>query len=136
TYGSMVNYHLHKKFWSPTEEAATANIAFEKNVGLIKQVEKVLIAQPSETYLPNATRHALKVFLQSKGIKTPKMMMITSAVQGTVSRKLVLNIHPEDYPVTGKLDYLMQQVGWFLPNDYLLVPLEKHSELASGFQNM
>ena len=136
TYGGIVNYHLHKTFWSPTEEAATANIAFEKNVGSIQKAEKVMIAQPSEDYLPNATRHAIKIFLQSKGIKTPKMMMITSAGEGTVSRKLALNINSEDYPVVSKLDYLMQQIGWFLPNNYLLVPVSKHSELACEFHDM
>lgn len=136
TYGGIVNYHLNKEFWSATDEAATANIAFEKNVGSVQKAEKVMIAQPSEDYLPNATRHAIKIFLQSKGIKTPKMMMITSVGEGTVSRKLALNINAEDYPVVSKLDYLMQQIGWFLPNNYLLVPVSKHSELASGFHNM
>jgi hypothetical protein len=136
TYGGIVNYHLHKTFWSPTEEAATANIVFEKTVGAIQKAEKVMIAQPSEDYLPNTTRHAIKTFLQSKGIKTPKMMMITSAGEGTVTRKLALNINSEDYPVVSKLDYLMQQIGWFLPNNYLLVPVSKHSELASGFHDM
>lgn len=136
TYGAIVNYHLNKEFSSITEEADTENIEFEKNVGVIKKAEKVMIAQPSESYLPNATKHALKIFLQSKGIKRPKVMMITSAAEGKVARKLVLNIHPEDYPVTSKLDYLMQQVGWFLPNNYILVPLSKHSELASGFHDM
>lgn len=136
TYGGIVNYHLNQEFWSATDQAATANIAFENNVGIIQKAEKVMIAQPSENYLPNATRHAIKVFLQSKGIKTPKMMMITSVGEGTVSRKLVFNIHPEDYPVVSKLDFLMQQIGWFLPNNYLLVPLSRDSELASGFHNM
>ncbi|MEO7044099.1 MAG: hypothetical protein ABI091_02245 [Ferruginibacter sp.] len=136
TYGGIVNFHLNKTFWSATDEAATANIAFEKNVGTTKKAEKVMVAQPSQDYLPDATRHAIKMFLQSKGIKTPKMMMITSVEEGTIYRKLVFNIHPEDYPVVSKLDFLMQQVGWFLPNNYILVPLPKKSELASGFHDM
>ncbi|MEO6546639.1 MAG: hypothetical protein ABIN94_01515 [Ferruginibacter sp.] len=136
TYGSIVNYHLNKEFYSVTEEAAIENIEFVKNVGAIKKAEKVFVAQPSEDYLPLATKHALKIFLQSKGIKTPKLMMLTSAGEGKITRKLVLNIHPENYPVTSKLDYLMQQVGWFLPNNYLLLPLPKNSELASGFHDM
>ena len=136
TYGNIVNYHLNKEFTSVTEEAEIENIEFKKTVGSIKKAEKVFVAQPSESYLPNATKHALKTFLQSKGIKRPKLMMISSAADGKVARKLVLNIHPEDYPVTSKLDYLMQQVGWFLPNNYILVPLSKHSELASGFHDM
>ncbi|MEO6637529.1 MAG: hypothetical protein ABIN25_04590 [Ginsengibacter sp.] len=136
TYGSIVNYHLNREFWSATQETETENIAFEKNVGVIKKAEKVFVAQPSESYLPNATRHALKIFLQSKGIKTPKVMLLTSAGDGKVKRKLALNIDPADYPIASKIDYLMQQVGWFLPNNYLLVTLPKGSELASGFHDM
>ncbi|MEO6819000.1 MAG: hypothetical protein ABI204_04695 [Ginsengibacter sp.] len=136
TYGAVVNYHLNKEFWCVTAEEAISNIVFEKNVGTTQKAEKVMVTQPSEEYLPNATRRAIKVFLQTKGIRTPKMMMITSAGEGKVSRKLVLNIHPEDFPVVSKLDFLMQQVGWFLPNNYILVPLSKNSELSSGFQDM
>lgn len=136
TYGSIVNYHLRKEFWSVTEDAATENTAFEKNVGVIKKAEKVMIAQPSESYLPNATKHALKIFLQSKGIKTPKLMMITSSGEGKITRRLALNIHPENYPDSSNLECLMQQVGWFLPNDYLLTPVSKNSELVSGFHDM
>lgn len=136
TYGNIVNLHLNNEFVSATDDAAIENIEFTKTVGVIKKAEQVLVAQPSESYLPKTTRHALKIFLQNKGIARPKLMMLTSNNQGQLIRKLAFNIHPENYPVISKLDYLMQQVGWFLPNNYILVPLPKKSELTKDLQDM
>ncbi|MEO6720242.1 MAG: hypothetical protein ABIN67_07735 [Ferruginibacter sp.] len=133
TYGAIVNLHLNNKFVSTVDEADVENIAFNGTVGATKKEEQVLVAQPSDTYLPRPTRAALRSFLQSKGIKKPQVLMLTSINDGKAIRKLVFNIHPENYPVSSQLDYLMQQVGWFLPNDYILIPLPKRSELASGF---
>ncbi len=133
THGEIVNLHLNNHFISVIDNRDTQNIEFTKNVGIIKKEEKVMIAQPSETFLPKTTRAALSKFLQSKGIKNPKVMMICSQSDGKVIRKLALNISPENYPVVTQLDYLMQQVGWFLPNDYLLVPLSEKSSLAKDF---
>lgn len=135
-HGDIVNFHLNNEFFSVTEDAAIENIEFNKTVGVLKKTEQVLLVQPSESYLPEATKHALKIFLQSKGITRPKLMMLTSNNKGKSIRKLAFNIHPENYPVTSKLDYLMQQVGWFLPNNYILVPLSKKSNLAKGLQDM
>ena len=136
TQGDIVNFHLNNEFVSAIEPAAIEHIEFTKTVGLLKKEEKVMIAQPSAEYLPYGTRHALKLFLQSKGIKKPKLMMLTTYAENTVIRKLAFNIHPEDFPITSKLDYLMQQVGWFLPRQYMIIPLSKTSSLASGFNEM
>jgi len=133
-YGSIVNLHLNHELWS--EDETNENIEFTKTVGVIKKGEKVMIAQPSESYLPKATRHALKTFLQSKGIVRPKIAMLTSNNNGKLVRKLAFNIHPENYPVASNLDYLMQQVGWFLPNTYLLVPLSKNTDMVSDLSDM
>ena len=82
------------------------------------------------------TRNAWKLFVQRKGITMPKPIMHTSGGEGKLTRKLALNLDPAVYPVASKIDHLMQQVGWFLPNNYILVPVSKRSELASGFYDM
>jgi len=133
THGDIVSLHLNNEFATPTDPAAIQNIEFIKTVGALKKEEKVMIAQPSADYLPFATRHALKLFLQIRGVKRPKVMMLSSYAESDVIRKLVFNIHPENYPVTAQLDYLMQQVGWFLPRQYIIIPLSKKSSLATGF---
>ena len=134
TYGSIVNHHLTGNFITPPDERDLRNIEFRGNSGHTRKAEQVMVAQPSETYLPGFARRALTTFLQSKGIKTPKILMLSSLEGEHIVRKLALNIAPENYPVRTQLDHLMQQVGWFLPNDYILVPLSEKSELAKGFQ--
>ena len=136
THGNIVSLKLNNKFFLPTDPVDIQNIEFTKTVGLLKKEEQVMIAQPSEDYFPLSTRRVLKSFLQSKGIKKPKLMLLTSGIEGKVIRKLAFNIHPENYPVTSKLDYLMQQVGWFLPPDYIIIPLSKKSGLEKGFHDM
>ena len=136
THGDIVNLQLNNHFFSPPDEAAVEDIKFTKNVGVTTKEEQVMVAQPSDSYLPRPTRHALKIFLQSKGIKKPKLMMLSSINGEKIIRKLVFNIDPKNYPVVSKLDHLMQQVGWFLPNDYIIIPLPANSELAKGFNDM
>ena len=133
TYGDIVNLHLTGHFITAVDESDFQNIEFTKNVGAIKKEERVMVAQPSEAYLPKATRAALSRFLQSRGIKNPKVLMLSSQSDGKIIRKLAFNIPPENYPVTTELDYLMQLIGWFLPNDYILVPLSEKHSLAKGF---
>ena len=63
--------------------------------------------------------------------------MMLSCINGQkVIRKLAFNIDPKNYQVATKLDHLMQEVGWFLPNDYIIIPLPENSELATGFNDM
>ena len=136
THGDLVNLHLNNHFFSPLDNAASEDIKFLKNVSVTTKKEQVMVAQPSDHYLPRPTRHALKTFLQSKGIKKPKLMMLSCMNGKKITRKLAFNIDPKNYPVVSKLDHLMQQVGWFLPNDYIIIPLPANSELASGFNEM
>ena len=136
THGDIVSLHLDNQFDVATNPSDIENIEFTKTVGVLKKEEKIMIAQPSADYLPFATRHALKLFLQNKGIKKPKLMLLSCYTDNKVTRKLALNINPEDYPVKSQLDYLMQQVGWFLPRQYILIPLPKKSPLASAFCEM
>ena len=76
SYGDIVNLHLNNEFYS---KKASIEI---QNVEIIQKEEKVLIAQPSESYLPRQTRQVLKSFLQSIGVKRPKLMMVCRTIDG------------------------------------------------------
>ena len=65
-------------------------------INALKEDEKVLLAQPSESFLPKQTRQALKSFLQSIGIKRPKIMMVCRTIDGQVIQELAFNIFRED----------------------------------------
>jgi hypothetical protein len=136
THGDLVNLKLNNEFYTVIDDSQKQNIEFKKTVGVTTKEEQVMLAQPSEEYLPKGTRAALRRFLKSKGIKNPMVMMLTSTSNGKVVRKLAFNIHPENYPVASQLDYLMQQVGWFLPNSYYIIPLPKNSNLRKGFNDL
>lgn len=56
SYGDIVNLHLNKEFYTET-----GNVEIE-NEETIKKDEKVLMAQPSESYLPKQTRKVIKKF--------------------------------------------------------------------------
>jgi len=62
--------------------------------------------------------------------------LLSSVNEGKVINKLAFNIHPENYPDTSELDYLMQQVGWFLPPNYIIIPLPKKSGLEKDFHDI
>src|SRR5688572_16066274 len=91
SYGDIVNLHLNKEFFTKTD-----TVEIENEV-TIKKDEKVLIAQPAESLLPRQARQTLKTFLQSVGIKRPKMMMLCRTIDGQVIQERGFNIFREDF---------------------------------------
>ena len=74
SYGDIVNLHLNNELSTKTDTVEIANeVTIEKD-------EKVLIAQPSESFLPSQARQALRTFLKSIGIKRPKIMMVCRTI--------------------------------------------------------
>ena len=130
SYGDIVNLHLNKEFFTKTDTVEL------ENVETIKKDEKVLLAQPSESYLPRQTRQALKVFLQSVGIKKPKIMMVCRTIEGQVIQELAFNVFPEDFPSTEHLNYRLKQISWFLPRHYVVLALPKSSNFTSNFSDL
>lgn len=130
SYGDIVNLHLNKEFYSKKDSVEL------QNVETIKKEGKVLIAQPSESYLPRQTRQILKSFLQSNGVKRPKLMMVCRTIEGQVIQELAFNLFPEDFPSTEHLNYRLQQISWFLPRHYVVLALPKTSNLTDGFVDL
>jgi hypothetical protein len=130
SYGDIVNLHLNKEFYTVTD-----NIEI-KNEETIKNDEEILIAQPSETYLPKETRAIIKKHLQANGIKQPKIMMICRKVDGTVIQELAFNIFREDFSSIDQLNNLMRQLSWFLPRHYIILSVPKNSNLTKNFDNL
>lgn len=130
SYGDLVNLHLNNEFYSETDNVEI------KNEETINKDEEILVAQPSETYLPKKTRAVIKKYLQANGIRQPKIMMICRKIEGTVIQKLAFNIFKEDFPTTSQLNNLMQQLSWFLPRHYIILSVPKNSNLTSHFENL
>ena len=130
SYGDIVNLHLNKDFLTKTD---TLEI---QNEEIIKKDEKILLAQPSESFLPRQARQALKAFLQSIGIKRPKIMMVCRTIDGQVIQELAFNIFREDFQSTEHLNYRLKQISWFLPRHYVVLSLPKDSNFTRNFADL
>ncbi|HEX8514548.1 MAG TPA: hypothetical protein VF868_00005 [Bacteroidia bacterium] len=130
SYGDIVNLHVNSEFYSKTD-----NIEIE-NQETIKKKEEVLIAQPSESYLPAQTRSVIRKYLQDKGIKQPKIMMICRKMDGTVIQELAFNIFRENFSSVEQLNLFLRQLSWFLPRHYIILSVPKDSNLTNGFHNL
>jgi hypothetical protein len=130
SYGDIVNLHLNKEFFTKTDTVEL------ENVETIKKDEQVLLAQPSESYLPRQTRLILKSFLQSIGIKRPKIIMVCRKVDKQVIQELAFNIFPEDFPSVEHLNQRLKQISWFLPKHYVVLSLPKGSNFTSNFADL
>lgn len=130
SYGDIVNLHLNKEFFTKTD---TVEI---KNEETIKKNEQVLITQPSELFLPTQARQALKAFLQSIGIKRPKIMMVCRTIDGQVIQELAFNIFREDFQSIDHLNYRLKQISWFLPRHYVILSFPKNSNFTNHFADL
>lgn len=130
SYGDIVNLHLNKEFFSKTD-----TVEIENEV-TIKKDEKVLIAQPSESFLPGQARQCLKAFLQSIGIKRPKIMMVCRTIDGQVIQELAFNIFREDFQSLDQLNYRLKQISWFLPRHYVVLSMPKYTNFTSHFADL
>ena len=130
TYGDIVNLHVNNEFYSEGDHIEL------QNEEIIKKEEEVLVAQPSESYLPKQARLVLSSFLQSIGIKKPKIMMICRTIEGSLAQELAFNIFPEDYSSVEQLNSMLKQISWFLPRHYIVLSLPKNSNLTGSFEEL
>ena len=130
TYGNIVNFHLNNEFYTETDFLEI------KTEETIKNDEEVLIAQPSDKYLPKQTRNIIRKYMQNRGIKHPKIMMICRKYQGELIQELAFNVFKEDFSSIEQLNNFMHQLSWFLPSHYIIVSVPKHSNLTQNFGDL
>ncbi len=130
SYGDIVNLHLNGVFYSQIEP-----VAVEREITL-KKNEEILVAQPSESYLPVKARAIIKKYLQFYGVKEPKTMLIARKANGKMIQELAFNIFKEEVAHPENLDSFMRQLSWFLPRHYILVLVSKNSDLVNHFENL
>ena len=130
SYGDIVNLHLNNELFTKTD-----TVEIENEVTL-KIDEKMLIAQPSESFLPNQARQALKAFLKSTGIKRPKLMMVCRTIDEQVIQELAFNIFREDFKSLDQLNYRLKQISWFLPRHYVVLSVPNESSFTKHFADL
>jgi hypothetical protein len=128
SYGDIVNFALNNEFYT-TEETPFSKAV---NDEVIEGEEQVLVGQPNETLLPQATRDVLREYLQSNGVATPKIVLLMRRLGNGdgISQDLAFNITPHDFGNEAEYRSVMQQLGWFLPRHYSFVGM--HEEASPG----
>jgi hypothetical protein len=130
SYGDILNLHLNETFYTTTETPFSRETSDET----IVENEKVMIGQPSETILPNETRHLIAEFLKANEIKTPKVLLMMRHRQdgNGVSQDIVFNLTPKNFKDENTYRSVMQTISWYLPRHYSYVGMDEQS-LGNGF---
>ena len=129
-YGDIVNLHLNNEFATTTDSIEI------QNEETIQTDEKILVAQPSELFLPEQTRLVLKTFLKSIGIPKPKIMMVCRTINGQVIQELAFNIFRDDFESLDHLNYRLKQISWFLPRHYVILSVPKEAKFTDHFADL
>ena len=95
---------------------------------------EVLVASPSDAFLPEATRAALRRFMQETlGIATPSVfLLVDAAVEPPES--LVFNIAGQTLAEGWTEEAASRYLHWFLPRHYRTITVPPDSSLAQHFQ--
>lgn len=127
SYGDLLTLRMFGTFETPTPEAGSgaANRA---------QGDQVLVAQPSEAYLPGYARKVLSEYMQKMmGIEQPGVFLL-SRPGVTPPQELVFSIFPEDFASREIFEGALGALRWFLPRHYGLVSVPRNSQLSQYFQ--
>jgi len=130
SYGDIVNLHINNELFTPND-----NLQNENEI-TIPEEGNVLLTQPSERILPKKARNQLKQFLISKGVHSPQVMMIWRKCDGQLIRELAFNIFIEDFETTEQVNFMLDQIGWFLPRQYAVISLTRNSHYNTNFTEL
>ena len=128
SYGDILSYHLSGEFYQERRD-----FALDKQ-DVIEENEKLLVGQPSESYLPQKTRKVLKKHLNDQGIKEPKVFLMARKRPKGEILELVLNISRDQFPNKEQHNSVMESLAWFLPRYYSVLSFEKNSDYADSFE--
>jgi hypothetical protein len=125
TYGNLWSLHSYNTF------DATPPAKGEEEP--LKAGRQVLIASPSDTFLPPFARHVIKHFLNNAGILHPQVLLISDA-SSTPTQSLAFSVYPDDFPDSESYQGVMNRLkAWFLPPHYGLIALPRSSDYESHF---
>lgn len=130
SYGDILNLKLNGRFYTMPENDPLPEYE------VLSEGEKVMIAQPSESYLPSVTRRILRSFLNYLGVSEPKALLLVRHVKGEPVSQLAFNIFPEDVESEEVYNYRLQQLCWFLPRHYIVVGFSKNDDAVRSFADL
>lgn len=133
SYGDVFNYALKKDFYN------TDNTFFSKEAPQDEKIAEdvqVMVGAPSEFILPVPVRAVIKSFLQFKGIKEPKVLLMSKEKDGVQVQDLVFNFTPKNFEKEEEFRATAQQLMWFLPRHYSVIFYDENESLKGHFENL
>ncbi|QES87691.1 hypothetical protein [Rhizosphaericola mali] len=133
SYGDVFNYALKKDFYN------TDNTFFSKETPQDEKIAEdvqVMVGSPSEFILPVPVRAVIKNFLQFKGIKEPKVLLMSKEKDGVQVQDLVFNFTPKNFEKEEEFRATAQQLMWFLPRHYSVIFYDENESLKGHFENL
>jgi hypothetical protein len=125
TYGNLWSLHSYQTF--------DASPKFVERRAPLGPGREVLMAAPSEQFLPPFARNILKKYLQHLGVADPRVLLINDP-RTTPNQSLAFSFHPKDVASQEVFDDTMKRLrDWFLPTHYGLVSLPENNEYESYF---
>ena len=134
SYGDIVNLHINDSFVTGTAAADVRHIEMTKRVEVVKKGEDIMLAQPSDKYLPVQARAIIKKLLQQKGIRNPKTLLMCRKTGGRMIEELAFNVYPGDFANTQQRDELMQVITWYLPSHYTAISFREDTWMTKYFE--
>lgn len=118
SYGDLLAFSLYESFDGDPAEAARAP---HPSTGA---AHSVLVAAPSEAYLPARARRAMGAYARKIfQLDNPKIGLVDDP-QSTPSRSLIINLTLADYHGDErKLGAAMGYLSWFLPRTHRISPM-------------
>lgn len=114
TYGDLLSYSLFGTF-----DGDPAAIRSSGGTG-----SSMLVATPSEAYLPTRARKAIGDFMRAKCKHPDPKVALVDNPQLNPSRNLMVNLSLEQYDGDKRtLDAAMHYLTWYIPRSYALMPM-------------
>jgi hypothetical protein len=129
SYGDILT---HKMFGVFTVDIGESNLEpFEKVV--MQQEEQVIVGQPSEEFLPQAVKEAIKRFFSQAYGKEDLGVFLMLRPGDEPPNQLVFSIFEDEFGGEANIPLVLQQIAWFLPRHYPVLTVPRGSSLSDSF---
>lgn len=117
TYGMVWNLKQTGQFYTAANKVSPGAVKYEKG-------QQVHAGEPAEEYLPAYVRDILRQFFKQQGVKSPKIMVMSS---NDKNYDLCFSLESLGDPPTHEHHGIAEAVSWFLPAHYSIVLISEES---------
>lgn len=118
TYGDILHFHLHGRFYPQPDPALAA-----------PRLDPTPAAR-----LPEPARAVLRGFLQGLGVAAPRVLFAAYDHAGPDSLELVFDFAPGEFRNMDDFRYAMNHISWFLPRNYSYSVAGNQARQDAGFE--